>query len=164
MASSTALRSGREAAAVCVALAVLLATCAGLPPVVAAPTGAGASSDGRPFAVAAYLPEWRYEGANWDVIARHTSHLILFSLEVTEQGGITQRGRLPRPELLRQALAAAERHGTAVLVCFGGNGRSRGFRRMVARAARRKRFVRALRKLLKETGLHGVDYNWEYPG
>ena len=122
------------------------------------------STAAGPFAVAAYLPEWRYEGANWDTIARHTSHLILFSLEVTEDGGITARNRLPRPELLRDALDAAARHSTAVLVCFGGNGRSRGFRRMVSRAPRRKRFVRALAKLLRETGLHGVDYNWEYPG
>ena len=28
------------------------------------------------FCVAAYLPEWRYEGANWDVIASKTSHII----------------------------------------------------------------------------------------
>ena len=36
------------------------------------------------IAVAAYLPEWRYEGANWDEITKRSSHLILFSLEVPE--------------------------------------------------------------------------------
>ena len=45
--------------------------------------GAGTEAAGRSFAVAAYLPEWRYEGANWEVICTHTSHLILFSLEVS---------------------------------------------------------------------------------
>ena len=32
------------------------------------------------FAVAAYLPEWRYDGANWESISKHVTHLILFSL------------------------------------------------------------------------------------
>ena len=36
--------------------------------------------------VAGYLPEWRYEGANFDVMARHLTHLILFSLEPGADG------------------------------------------------------------------------------
>ena len=35
----------------------------------------------------AYLPEWRYEGANWETISEHTTHLLLFSLEMTSKGG-----------------------------------------------------------------------------
>ena len=48
------------------------------------------------FTVAAYLPEWRYEGANWDVICEHVSHLILFSCEMDPSGKITALDRLPR--------------------------------------------------------------------
>lgn len=44
-------------------------------------------SDGA-FAVLAYLPEWRYEGANWDTICQHVSHLIVFSLEVAPSGAL----------------------------------------------------------------------------
>ena len=35
-----------------------------------------------PFQVAAYLPEWRYEGANWVTICETVTHLFLFSIEV----------------------------------------------------------------------------------
>eukprot|EP00966_Prymnesium_polylepis_P173297 4008186-Prymnesium_polylepis.1 len=31
--------------------------------------------------VAAYLPEWRYEGANWVDICATVTHLIFFSLQ-----------------------------------------------------------------------------------
>ena len=39
-----------------------------------------------PFQVAAYLPEWRYEGANWVTICETVTHLILFSIEVGPTG------------------------------------------------------------------------------
>ena len=116
------------------------------------------------FAVAAYLPEWRYEGANWDVICEHVSHLILFSCEMDPSGKITALDRLPRVELFDEARTAAAKHGTKLLLCFGGNGRSNGFSGMVSSAKSRKRFLKALVKLLDKHGLDGVDYNWEYPG
>ena len=34
------------------------------------------------FSVVAYLPEWRYDGANWETIFQTVTHLILFSIEV----------------------------------------------------------------------------------
>ena len=116
------------------------------------------------LAVAAYLPEWRYEGANWDVIAQHTTHLILFSMEPGPDGSLLAHDRLPRPELLVQAKASCARHGTKLLVCFGGNGRSGGFSAMSRQKARRTRFIAGVAALLAEHGLDGVDYNWEYPG
>jgi GH18 family chitinase len=116
------------------------------------------------FAVVAYLPEWRFEGANWDTISQHVSHLILFSLEMSANGIITAKDRLPRPELLQEAKAAAEKHGTHLLICFGGNGRSHGFSAMTRNPDYRKRFIKSLVKLMKDYGFHGVDYNWEYPG
>ena len=81
----------------------------------------GAASE---FAVAAYLPEWRYEGANWDAIARRCTHVILFSMEPSRDGALLAHDRLPRAELLAQAKAACAAHGAKLLVCFGGNGRS----------------------------------------
>jgi len=116
------------------------------------------------FAVAAYLPEWRYEGANWKVISRHVSHLILFSLEPLTDGGIGALDRIPRPEILAQARQAASLHDAYLMLCFGGNGRSNGFSGMVRSEDTRARFVGELVRLLEEHRFDGVDYNWEYPG
>ena len=116
------------------------------------------------MSVVGYLPEWRYEGANWEVISAHTTHLILFSLEISTQGHITALDRMPRPALLAEARAAADRHGTKLLICFGGNGRSQGFSAMSRSPSARRRFVGQLRTLLDAHELDGVDYNWEYPG
>ena len=135
------------------ALLVLFFAAAGSTP----DTDVAVASD---FAVAAYLPEWRYEGANWDTIAEHVTHLILFSLEIAPDGSLAALDRIPRPELLKQARAAATRHGTQLLICFGGNGRSAGFSPMVRDAHARTRFVRELVKLCDAHDFDGVDYNW----
>ena len=116
------------------------------------------------FSVAAYLPEWRYEGANWDVIASKTSHIILFSLEPSAQGDIIHTDRIPRKELMDEARTARDKHSAKLLMCFGGNGRSAGFPAMVASSASRARFIDELIKLLEVQQLDGVDLNWEYPG
>lgn len=118
----------------------------------------------KDFSVVAYLPEWRYEGANWDRITEHVSHLVLFSLEMTSDGKITAKDRIPRAELLEEARAAAAKNNAYLIICFGGNGRSAGFSGMVRRPKKRKKFVKALKALIEEYGFHGVDYNWEYPG
>ena len=125
---------------------------------------AAAPAPPRRANVVAYLPEWRYEGAHWDVIAAHTTHLILFSLEMSPEGRISALDRVPRAALLREARAAATRHGTKLLMCFGGNGRSRGFSAMSRSPPARRRFISQLRELLAAHDLDGVDYNWEYPG
>lgn len=125
---------------------------------------AGADANAAGVPVVAYLPEWRYEGANWDTIARTVSHLLLFSLEPDEKGSIVAWDRFPRKELLTLARQASRRHGTKLMICFGGNGRSAGFSRMVRSTKRRARFLRELGRLLESNDLDGVDYNWEYPG
>lgn len=114
-------------------------------------------------AVAAYLPEWRYEGANWDVICSHVSHLIFFSLEIGRPGSkaIVAMERMPRMELLEEAKTAARRHGTRLLVSFGGSGRSNGFSTMVRSDRLRGGFVRSVSKLLERYGMDGIDYNWD---
>ena len=117
-----------------------------------------------PFSVAAYLPEWRYEGAHWDIIAQHTTHLILFSLEISATGDITALDRFPRPALFKEARAATKKHGCKLLICFGGNGRSSGFSPMTRSSSARRTFLSNLQTFLTEHDLDGVDYNWEYPG
>ena len=128
----------------------------------------GAVHDESSFQVAAYLPEWRYEGANWATICATVTHLILFSIEVAPTGALAALDRLPRPELMLevrrqvtstangtalctprlscapQARAAATASGTKLLLCIGGNGRSTGFSPTVASKAKRARCVAAL--------------------
>ena len=114
--------------------------------------------------VAAYLPEWRYEGASWSDICSVVTHLILFSIEVLPTGALSALDRMPRKELLQQARAAADETGTKLLICVGGNGRSAGFSSAVATAKSRRRFIKSLVQLCEKEGLDGVDLNWEYPG
>lgn len=116
------------------------------------------------FAVAAYLPEWRYEGANYADILRTVTHLIFFSLEVGPGGGLAALDRLPRKELLDEARAAADASGRKLLMCIGGNGRSAGFAPMVASKKARRNFIQKLKKLCALKRFDGVDLNWEYPG
>ena len=59
-------------------------------------------SSKRDFAVVAYLPEWRYEGANWDTILGTVTHLILFSVEVLPSGELSALDRIPRSALLTE--------------------------------------------------------------
>ena len=125
---------------------------------------ATAYKDPDGFVVAGYLPEWRYEGAHWESLAKHLTHLIFFSAEPKPDGTITGLDRLPRPELLKEARKAADDNDLKLLVCFGGNGRSSGFAAMTGSDKSRKKFVENLAKLLEKKKLDGIDYNWEYPG
>ena len=115
------------------------------------------------FRVFGYLPEWRYEAINWDVVSKHVSHIILFSLEMKSSGAITATDRFPRKQLMAEATAAARKHGSKILLCFGGNGRSAGFSEMVSSKKSRKFFLKSLMKYIEKYSLDGVDYNWEYP-
>lgn len=99
------------------------------------------------FAVIAYLPEWRYEGANFDTICQHVSHLIFFSLEPTESGGFAGLDRFPSAHILHSAHQASEKHGCKLLLCFGGNGRSSGFATMVKSKKATVKFVKKVRLL-----------------
>lgn len=61
------------------------------------------------------------------------------------------------------ARAAADKHGTKLLICFGGNSRTGAFPTMVLKKKTRQKFIKNLIALCKEHQLDGVDYNWEYP-
>ena len=77
----------------------------------------GTVHDDSSFQIAAYLPEWRYEGANWATICATVTHLILFSIEVAPSGALAALDRLPRPALMREVRAAATAGGTNLQLC-----------------------------------------------
>lgn len=118
------------------------------------------------FSVFGYLPEWRYSGANFDALFAHLSHLAFFSAEPHPDGSGRLSGldRLPPATALADAHAAAARHGTRLLLCLGGNGRSAGFGPTARRKTPRARLAKAVAELVVDKGLDGVDLNWEYPG
>jgi len=118
------------------------------------------SSEPPPFTVAAYLPEWRFDSANYERICRTVNMLIFFSIEVHGNGTLAALDRLPRLSLVREARPHCKR----MLLCVGGNGRSGGFSAAVSSRKSRRRFISALLRLCEKAGFDGVDYNWEYPG
>jgi len=116
------------------------------------------------FSVVGYLPEWRYSGANFDTLFKHLSHLLFFSVEPLPDGRLTGLDRLPDAETLAAAHAARATHGTKLLLCLGGNGRSAGFGPAARRPDTRKRLVASIVELVLKLDLDGWDCNWEYPG
>jgi chitinase len=118
------------------------------------------------FAVIGYMPEYRL-GSNYnyeEAFKNGLTHVIFFSLEVsTTEFTPSALDRLPPPDILKQARAAADAYGGKLLLCFGGNSRTGGFPGMVVDKTRRHRFLTALSDLLVSHSFDGVDYNWEYP-
>ncbi|KAJ9471154.1 Endochitinase 46 [Diplonema papillatum] len=134
----------------------------------------GAQADRRPenedVKIFGYLPEWRYlqwtpdEVDNrWRTLCRHLTHIILFSLEVSPTGEIVALDRFPNPHIMHHAQEGHEAYGCKLMISFGGNGRTNGFPHMAANKDLRSFFVHNLRELIERHGLHGVDFNWEYP-
>eukprot|EP00758_Cryptobia_borreli_P018615 Tbor_TRINITY_DN712_c0_g1::TRINITY_DN712_c0_g1_i1::g.3323::m.3323 len=122
-------------------------------------------SKGKSFAVFGYLPEYRLGGFNYEAAFQTgLTHLIYFSLEIDGNEMIPSAlDRLPSKDQARQARAAADKVGGKIILGFGGNGRSRGFPKVVSTARARQNFLQALNNLLLEYEFDGVDYNWEYP-
>ena len=115
------------------------------------------------FAVAAYVPEYRYGGMNWTHAAAHTTHLIFFSLEISPTGFPSALDRLPSEAILPEIRAAAAAHGTKLQLCFGGNARTAAFPTVTTSKRKRAVFVEKTVALVARLGFHGVDLNWEYP-
>ena len=69
-------------------------------------------------------------------------------------------GSIPSEEIL--ANIRANNNGAKFYICFGGNGRSDGFK-LKHRKEARHNFVKGLLSLVQKHNLDGVDYNWEYP-
>ena len=116
----------------------------------------GAVHDESSFQVAAYLPEWRYEGANWATICATVTHLILFSIEVAPSGALAALDRLPRPELMLEVRHINGKrhdpmHPKAGLYLLGASG-GHGERHEAAPLHRRQR---SERRLLADGGEQG---------
>eukprot|EP00943_MAST-04B_sp_MAST-4B-sp1_P004674 g4674.t1 len=69
--------------------------------------------------------------------------------------------RFPNKEILDRARSL--KNEVKLYICFGGNGRSNGFK-LVLDENKRKVFLKELISLVEKYDLDGIDYNWEYPG
>ena len=119
-------------------------------------------SDQNEFVVAGYLPEWRYEGTDWDTTCAHVTHLIIFSMEVTEDAKLTASDRFPHAHM--DAIQEASRkHGCDLVLSIGGNKRTGGFPTVAKDKALSRKLARTLLYFVRQHNLHGVDFNWEYP-
>ena len=96
------------------------------------------------FTIFGYLPEWRYDTVNFDDVAKHLTHIIVFSVEPFVDGEIIGRDRLPQGAYLEQLHAGAKKYGTKILVSFGGNARSFHFAKMCENVKTRAYFIKNL--------------------
>lgn len=114
------------------------------------------------FAVVGYVPDYRYGGIDWESVSSLATHLIFFSVGANPDGSLSDLERLPSPRQLEKARAARERHGTKLLACVGGAGRSTGLQQVVmgGKAARRN-FVQSALRLVEQKGFDGLDIDYE---
>mmetsp|Transcript_101868 Transcript_101868/g.202265 ORF Transcript_101868/g.202265 Transcript_101868/m.202265 type:complete len:416 (-) Transcript_101868:68-1315(-) len=123
------------------------------------------------FAVVGYVPEYRFQEFDWDGALRALTHLVLFSMEPTADGGLNGldlvRNVLKPGSGLSAAIAKVEDSGDIpprVLVTIGGAGRSAHFSKVAANKKNRKRVVKMLVDLVKDFPIvSGVDMDWEAP-
>ena len=117
------------------------------------------------FTVWGYLPEYRLGGFNYEAAFQTgMTHLIYFSLEIDVKTGVPSAlDRLPSKEQAKEARIAADKVGGKIILSLGGNARSEGFPTAAKTKHSRKKFLKALDKILREYQFDGVDYNWEYP-
>ncbi|QDZ20601.1 glycoside hydrolase [Chloropicon primus] len=139
--------------AVWATLAALVWTCEG--------AGEGGKEN---FLVVGYLPEYRHFDTEerWKETLEKLTHVILFSIEATGDGGLSSLDRLPSN--LARVKQWASDADTSILVCIGGAGRSAGLAEALADESSRNNLIRNLFDLVESLGLSGVDVNWESPG
>jgi chitinase len=118
------------------------------------------TSKSAEFVVAGYLPSYRFEAFQPELIGPATD-VILFSIEPREDGTIND-ARLPAADSapIREKLAT---RGCRVLATIGGWGRSSAFSKVTADKTLRDKLVRQLADFCEHRRLDGVDVDWEHP-
>jgi chitinase len=87
------------------------------------------------------------------------THLCHAFAVAGKDGRIRNDRRVPSRELVDQAHAA----GVKVLLSVGGWGWDEQFAAIVEDPAAEDRYVKAVLKMVEDTGYDGVDLDWEYP-
>lgn len=121
------------------------------------------ASSTLPFAVIGYVPEYRMGNIKWNIAARRTTDLILFSIQPNPSGDGSLDTKFLDPYHIKKAVESAKKKNTRVLVCVGGAGRSQGFLKLVQSSKTQTHFINNLISFCTKFNLDGIDYDWEAP-
>ena len=125
----------------------------------------------NPIKVLGYLPDWRIanETTSESIISAlcaRTDAIVLFSIEVDENGRLEKLDRLPSALNLERLKSAKKRFECEIHVTIGGSSRTNGFAKATSTKAMRKEFVKSVSSFLYEQYediFDGIDLNWSYP-
>jgi GH18 family chitinase len=112
------------------------------------------------FAVIGYLPEYRLDSIKPDAI-RGVTDLIYFGLVPNKNGRLSEPP-IPSAALIKlQSIKQQSR--CRLLFSVGGWDRSNGFAELTSSPTTRQLFIRSLVQYCRQSGFHGIDYDWEHP-
>ena len=125
----------------------------------------------NPIKVLGYLPDWRIANETTSesivhALCARTDAIVLFSIEVDENGRLEKLDRLPSALNLERLKNAKKRFECEIHVAIGGSSRTNGFAKATSTKAMRKEFVKSVSSFLYEQYediFDGVDLNWSYP-
>ena len=121
--------------------------------------------------VLGYLPDWRIANETTsesivNALCARTDAILLFSIEVDENGALDKLDRLPSALNLERLKSAKKRFECEIHVTIGGSSRTNGFAKATSTKATRNEFVKSVSSFLYEQYediFDGIDLNWSYP-
>ena len=125
----------------------------------------------NPIKVLGYLPDWRIANETTsesivNALCARTDAILLFSIEVDENGQLEKLDRLPSALNLERLKNAKKRFECEIHVTIGGSSRTNGFAKATSTKAMRNEFVKSVSSFLYEQYediFDGIDLNWSYP-
>eukprot|EP00435_Cladocopium_sp_Y103_P034308 s1640_g8.t2 len=115
------------------------------------------------IAIIGYVPDYRFNGIDWNKVVSQTTHLVLFSAEPRVDGLRNLdviRSVLQPNSALSAALQKAGSGAPKLLVSVGGAGRSQEFPDVIGNKKTRKRLAKQLLNLMQELPqLAGIDFD-----
>lgn len=113
--------------------------------------------------IVGYVPDYRFNGIDWNKVVSQTTHIVLFSLEPRVDGlrNLDAIRNVLRPQsALSVALERAGSSAPKLLVSVGGAGRSQEYPEVLVNKKSRKRLAKQLMSLLQEMPqLAGIDFD-----
>jgi len=116
----------------------------------------------RTGVVFGFLPDYRFDAANYEFIVPRVSHLCLFGSEANPETGLVVE-RLPSSETMNTIRALARKSETKLLLGLGGAGRSGFFSALASDERKFEAFVKSVSVLIRREQLSGIELNWMYP-
>jgi spore germination protein YaaH len=118
--------------------------------------------ESAPIKVFGFLPDYRYEAFDFELILPRLTDLCLFSSEADrETGKIIER--LPKRETMNLIKRISRTGGQRIFIAFGGAGRSGFFGPVLGNETTYGKFKKQLIELLNREELDGIELNWMYP-